>query len=127
MAMLSIHQLIFDTLDLPEEEALSIIGGGEIESRRKRLLLFLEKNEWNEDNFKKWIITYNIEKAKKDKQSEKEWDVTQKSRGLGDTIAKITHYTGIAKAVKIKEKITGKPCGCANRQKKLNQKVSYGN
>jgi hypothetical protein len=43
------------------------------------------------------------------------------SRGLGDTVAKITHATGIAKIVKI---ITPN-CRCDERQEWLNQKIPY--
>ena len=45
------------------------------------------------------------------------------SRGLGDTIAKITNVTGIAKIVKI---ITPN-CRCDERQKWLNKKIPYKN
>lgn len=44
------------------------------------------------------------------------------SRGLGDTIAKITHATGIDKIVK---KTLGKDCGCRGRQEKLNELFPY--
>lgn len=44
-----------------------------------------------------------------------------KSKGLGDTVAKITHATGIAKIVKI---ITPN-CRCDERQEWLNQKIPY--
>lgn len=51
------------------------------------------------------------------------WDVSQPSRGLGDTVAKLTHATGIDRLVK---KITrGKDCGCKKRQNKLNQRHPY--
>ena len=57
------------------------------------------------------------------KPAEKTWDVTQPSRGLGDTVKKITHAIGIDKAV---EKVFGtKGCGCAKRQSKLNELVPY--
>tara|TARA_E500000081_G_scaffold4385_1_gene4785 strand:- start:2287 stop:2442 length:156 start_codon:yes stop_codon:yes gene_type:complete len=46
-----------------------------------------------------------------------------KSRGLGDTIAKITHTTGIANIVKI---ITPN-CNCDKRQEWLNKKIPYKN
>jgi hypothetical protein len=42
------------------------------------------------------------------------------SRGLGDTIEKITAATGIKKAVETISKATGKPCGCAKRKEELN-------
>jgi hypothetical protein len=46
-----------------------------------------------------------------------------KSKGLGDTVAKITKATGLAKIVKIV-----KPdCGCDERQKWLNEIVPYKN
>lgn len=50
----------------------------------------------------------------------------EKSKGLGDTIAKITHVTGIDKAVELAVKALGKQdCGCAKRQEALNQKFPY--
>ena len=39
-----------------------------------------------------------------------------KSKGLGDTIAKITKATGIKKVVDKVSKVTGKDCGCGERQ-----------
>ena len=46
----------------------------------------------------------------------KVWDPSQKSRGLGDTVAKITSAIGI------------KPCGgCKERQDKLNKLIPYKN
>ena len=51
----------------------------------------------------------------------------QESKGLGDTIHKITTATGIKKVVdKISEK-TGKPCGCGQRRETLNKMFPYGN
>jgi len=44
------------------------------------------------------------------------------SRGLGDTIRKITNATGIDRAVKA---VLGKDCGCAERQRRLNAAVPY--
>jgi hypothetical protein len=46
-------------------------------------------------------------------------------RGLGDTIARFTQVTGIAKAVETVAKITGKDCGCAGRRAKMNQAVPF--
>lgn len=43
-----------------------------------------------------------------------------KSKGLGDTIEKITTNTGIKKVVKTISKVTGKDCGCAARKDALN-------
>tara|TARA_R110000824_G_scaffold63240_1_gene166574 strand:+ start:1104 stop:1466 length:363 start_codon:yes stop_codon:yes gene_type:complete len=45
-----------------------------------------------------------------------------KSKGLGDTIAKITKATGIDKVAK---KVLGDDCGCDERKKKLNQMFPY--
>lgn len=47
------------------------------------------------------------------------------SRGLGDTIAKVTRATGIDAAVSIVEKVTGVDCGCAGRVQSLNAAVPY--
>ena len=44
------------------------------------------------------------------------------SRGLGDTAAKITHATGIAAAVHAVSRVTGVPCGCAERQRRWNER-----
>lgn len=53
------------------------------------------------------------------------WLLFGKSRGLGDTIAKVTKATGIDAAVKAVAKATGKDCGCRKRQKKLNDAMGY--
>tara|TARA_R100000656_G_scaffold116067_1_gene88712 strand:- start:38 stop:199 length:162 start_codon:yes stop_codon:yes gene_type:complete len=44
------------------------------------------------------------------------------SRGLGDSIEKITKVTGIKHLVK---KVAGKDCGCEKRQDFLNKKFPY--
>lgn len=44
-----------------------------------------------------------------------------KSRGLGDDIAKITKATGIKAVVDKVSEVTGVPCGCDERQEKLNK------
>ena len=48
-----------------------------------------------------------------------------KSKGLGDTIEKITTATGIKKVAEAVSKATGKDCGCAKRREKLNQTFPY--
>jgi hypothetical protein len=54
------------------------------------------------------------------------FDPTQPSRGLGDTIAKITHYTGIAKAVEVVTEALGiEDCGCGARQEWANNFKPY--
>jgi predicted restriction endonuclease len=45
-----------------------------------------------------------------------------KSKGLGDSIEKITTATGIKNLV---EKITKGDCGCDKRKEKLNKKFPY--
>lgn len=55
------------------------------------------------------------------------------SKGLGDTIEKITTATGIKKVVDTISNVTGKDCGCNKRKEKLNDpnllvnKVFYKN
>ena len=58
----------------------------------------------------------------RERHPELSWDVSQPSRGLGDTIAKITHATGIDRVVKA---VAWKECGCAKRQAALNQMLPY--
>ena len=41
-------------------------------------------------------------------------------RGAGDVLEAVFRATGIKKATKAYERATGKPCGCAQRQDKLN-------
>jgi len=51
----------------------------------------------------------------------------EKSKGLGDTIAKITKATGIKKVVETVAKVVDKDCGCAKRQDTLNRFFPYNN
>ncbi|MFN5250206.1 MAG: hypothetical protein ACK5DE_04110 [Bacteroidota bacterium] len=48
-----------------------------------------------------------------------------KSKGLGDSIEKITTATGIKKVVETVSKITGKDCGCKQRRDALNRAFPY--
>lgn len=48
-----------------------------------------------------------------------------KSKGLGDTIEKVTEATGIKKAVKMFTEATGVDCGCDARKEKLNKLFPY--
>ena len=50
-----------------------------------------------------------------------------KSKGLGDTIEKITTATGIKQVVDKVSNATGKPCGCSERRDKLNRLFPYNN
>jgi hypothetical protein len=49
----------------------------------------------------------------------------KKSKGLGDTIEKITKATGIKKVVEKVSEVTNKDCGCAKRQDTLNRLFPY--
>ena len=51
--------------------------------------------------------------------------IMAKSKGLGDTIHKVTKATGIHSAVQKVSKAIGKPCGCAERRDSLNRKFPY--
>jgi len=49
-----------------------------------------------------------------------------KSKGFGDTIAKITHATGLNKVAEAVAKAAGhEDCGCGRRQDKLNELFPY--
>lgn len=52
-------------------------------------------------------------------------DKQNKSKGLGDTIEKITTATGIKKVVESVAKATGKDCGCGARRDALNRVFPY--
>lgn len=49
----------------------------------------------------------------------------QPSKGLGDTIEKITTATGIKKVFETVSKATGKDCGCNKRKDALNRAFPY--
>ena len=48
-----------------------------------------------------------------------------KSKGLGDSIEKITKKTGIKSVVNKISETTGKPCGCGERRDTLNKLFPY--
>ncbi len=48
-----------------------------------------------------------------------------KSKGLGDTIDKITTATGIKKVAEAVSKATGSDCGCGKRRDALNRAFPY--
>jgi hypothetical protein len=50
---------------------------------------------------------------------------SKQSKGLGDTIEKITKVTGIKKVVDKVNEVTGKDCGCNKRKDKLNKLFPY--
>jgi len=49
----------------------------------------------------------------------------QRSKGLGDTIERITTVTGIKKVVETVSKATGVDCGCKARRDALNRAFPY--
>jgi hypothetical protein len=54
--------------------------------------------------------------------------LSQESRGLGDTVDKITTATGIKKVVHPVAKAVGKDdCGCEERRKRMNKAFPYNN
>lgn len=51
---------------------------------------------------------------------------SKQSKGFGDTIAKFTELTGIAKAVEVVTNALGiEDCGCSKRQELLNELIPY--
>jgi len=53
--------------------------------------------------------------------------LTEQSKGLGDTVEKLTTVTGIKKVVETVAKVTGKDCGCGKRKDTLNRVFPYNN
>ena len=51
--------------------------------------------------------------------------MTKKSRGLGDSIEKITKATGIKKVVDTVSNVVKKDCGCGERKDTLNRLFPY--
>lgn len=51
----------------------------------------------------------------------------EKSKGLGDTIEKLTTVTGVKKVVEFVAKVAEKDCGCAKRRDALNRVFPYNN
>ncbi len=49
----------------------------------------------------------------------------KKSKGLGDSIEKLTEVTGIKKAFEMFSEATGIDCGCNERKEKLNNLFPY--
>ena len=51
---------------------------------------------------------------------------SEESKGLGDTVAKITHATGLdVVAEKVANALGKEDCGCKRRQEKLNELFPY--
>lgn len=53
--------------------------------------------------------------------------INYKSKGLGDTIEKITTVTGIKNVVENVAAAVGKDCGCKKRKDALNRMFPYQN
>ena len=51
--------------------------------------------------------------------------MTKKSKGLGDSIEKITKATGIKKVVDTVSRVVKKDCGCGKRKDNLNRLFPY--
>jgi len=55
-----------------------------------------------------------------------DFDPNAPSKGLGDTVAKFTHATGINKLVEVTAEVLGiEDCGCGARQEWLNTVMPY--
>ena len=52
-------------------------------------------------------------------------NIKDKSRGFGDTVAKVTKLTGIKSVVDTVSKKIGKDCGCNKRRDTLNRIIPY--
>ena len=51
--------------------------------------------------------------------------LNEKSRGFGDTVAKVTRLTGIKSVVDTVSKKVGKDCDCDKRRDSLNRLIPY--
>ena len=49
--------------------------------------------------------------------------LSRKSRGLGDTVEKITTVTGIKSVVDKVSKVSKKPCGCKERKARARSQI----
>ncbi len=68
----------------------------------------------------------NLEKASDYKEPiPRAWTTDMPSKGIGDTVVKITQATGVRRIVKTVSKIIGIPCECEERQEWLNEKFPY--
>ena len=52
-------------------------------------------------------------------------NIEEKSKGFGDTVAKVTQLTGIKSVVDTVSKKIGKDCGCNKRRDTLNRILPY--
>jgi hypothetical protein len=69
----------------------------------------------------------NMDESEKQEFFEELKSTKNESRGLGDTIEKITKTTGIKKAISSISNALDKDCGCNNRKDFLNKAFPYKN
>ncbi len=48
-------------------------------------------------------------------------DRTRDTQYLGDIVERLAQVTGMEKVAQVVEKVTKKPCGCAERKRKMNE------
>jgi tyrosine-protein phosphatase YwqE len=77
----------------------------------------IDKRSKDYREYKEWKASKRSEDYSKLKQN-----VEAQSKGVGDTVAKITKATGVDKLVKF---IAGEDCGCDERQVQLNKLFTY--
>ena len=77
----------------------------------------IDKRSKDYREYKEWKASKRSEDYNKLKQN-----IETQSKGVGDTVAKITKATGVDKLVKF---IAGEDCGCDERQVQLNKLFSY--
>ena len=92
---------------------------------KKRFLDFIKK-EWNSLLYWLMFKNYACSECKgDDKKCNCKQNQMSESKGLGDTIEKITTATGIKRLVDTVSKARKKPCGCNQRKEKLNKAFPY--
>jgi len=94
-----------------------------VQAEHKRREEFLARQKAAKERYKARVAA----EAQAGHQETAHQEIPQQSRGLGDTIAKITHATRLDKVAKAYTAITGKDCGCKKRQEALNKLVPYEN
>lgn len=121
---ISMDKPLDDDRDVKEE--MVKIAEGVIEEALQEPLQGLVGNEQYEgaemDEYLGQINDLNSEDSADDKAELLEQIQNEESKGLGDTISKITEATGIKSLV---HKLFGEDCGCDERQKRLNKLWSY--
>lgn len=71
---------------------------------------------------KKKVVKKEVEKSPLSSYEQYKVNQEKDSKGLGDTIAKVTKATGLDKAAKF---IAGEDCGCDERKEALNKLFKY--